>query len=66
METSPPALRIDQLPLWRLLVALSDAERVAGAKSPTARALASEINRRLSGLSESHVATVRRKGAGRD
>jgi hypothetical protein len=37
------------MPLWRLLVALSDAERVAGSNSSTARALAREINRRLAG-----------------
>ena len=42
-------MRIDQLPLWRLLVALSDAEMVAGPNSPTARALAREITRRMSG-----------------
>jgi len=47
METSPLTLRLDQLPFWRLLVALSDAERVAGPNSPTARALAREITRRL-------------------
>jgi hypothetical protein len=48
MDTPPLALRIDQLPLWRLLVALSDAERVAGPNSPTARTLAREVRRRLS------------------
>lgn len=35
--------------LWRLLVAWSEAELVAGPDSPTARALAREINRRLTG-----------------
>lgn len=47
MDTTAPTMRIDQLPLWRLLVALSDAERVAGADSPTARVLAREIRSRL-------------------
>ena len=48
MDTKNLTLRIDQLPLWRLLVALDDAERLVGANSSTARALAGEIKRRLS------------------
>jgi hypothetical protein len=40
-------LRLSDLPLWRLLVALDDAERVAGPDSPTARALARAIQERL-------------------
>lgn len=49
MSTQPLAMRIDELPLWRLLVALADAEKVAGADSGTARALAREVSRRLAG-----------------
>lgn len=47
MVTKHPTIRLADLPLWRLLVALADAEQVAGPDSPTARALASEITRRL-------------------
>jgi hypothetical protein len=67
MDTSPLTLRLDQLPLWRLLVALSDAERVAGSNSPTARALASEIKRRLATLkpADELSPTCEAKGGGR-
>lgn len=54
MDTQPPATRLDQLPLWRLLVALADAERVAGPGSSTARVLAREIKRRLSAKDADH------------
>jgi hypothetical protein len=40
-------LRLSDLPLWRLLVALDDAERVVGPDSPTARALAHVVQERL-------------------
>ena len=43
----PPRLRLSDLPLWRLLVALDDAERTAGPGSSTARALARAIQERL-------------------
>jgi hypothetical protein len=62
MDTAPLTLRLDQLPLWRLLVALSDAERVAGSNSPTARALAREINRRLAGPIPADTAEDTAKG----
>lgn len=39
--------RLSDLPLWRLLVALDDAERTAGPSSATARILAREIQERL-------------------
>jgi hypothetical protein len=45
--TLPLALRISDLPLWRLLVALDDAERALGPDSATARALAREVSNRL-------------------
>jgi hypothetical protein len=44
---SPLHQRLIDLPLWRLLVALDDAERVDGADSPTARVLARAIQERL-------------------
>jgi hypothetical protein len=47
MTPRTPALRLTDLPLWRLLVALDDAERTCGPASSTARALAREIQRRL-------------------
>jgi hypothetical protein len=40
-------MRLSDLPLWRLLVALDDAERVSGPDSPTARTLARTIRERL-------------------
>lgn len=43
-------MKLRDLPLWRLLVALDDAERVAGPESPTARVLAREIQRRLKAI----------------
>jgi hypothetical protein len=39
--------RLSDLPLWRLLVALDDAERTVGPDSPTARALARAIRDKL-------------------
>ncbi len=45
--TFPFALRISELPLWRLLVALDDAERTLGPDSPTSRALARAVRERL-------------------
>jgi hypothetical protein len=42
-----PHQRLSDLPLWRLLVALDDAERTAGPDSSTARVLAREIQNRL-------------------
>jgi hypothetical protein len=42
-----PHPRLRDLPLWRLLVALDDAERTAGPSSPTARALARAVLEKL-------------------
>jgi hypothetical protein len=42
-----PHLRLSDIPLWRLLVALDDAERAFGPDSSTARALAGVIRERL-------------------
>jgi hypothetical protein len=44
---TPFVMRISDLPLWRLLVALDDAERTLGADSPTARMLARHVRERL-------------------
>lgn len=44
-DTSHPLL--SDLPLWRLLVALDDAERTAGSDSPTARVLARVVLEKL-------------------
>jgi hypothetical protein len=54
--------RLSELPLWRLIVALHDAERVAGSASPTARILAREINRRLNAHSPKPANEVRANG----
>jgi hypothetical protein len=45
-------MRLSDLPLWRLLVALDDVERTTGADSPTARILARAIRDRLRGRSQ--------------
>jgi hypothetical protein len=48
MDTATPSpRRLDDLPLWRLLVALDDAERSLGPDASTTRTLASAIQRRL-------------------
>lgn len=47
MNQSPIHMRLIDLPLWRLLVALDDAERVAGPDSGTVRVLARAIQERL-------------------
>jgi len=47
MNANPPYMRLSDLPLWRLLVALDDAERAAGPDSETARALARAVQERL-------------------
>ena len=39
--------KLSDLPLWRLLVALDDAERIAGPDSSTARLLARLVQERL-------------------
>jgi hypothetical protein len=45
--TTPP-LRLSDLPLWRLVVALHDAEEVAGPDSDSARVIRETIIDRLS------------------
>ena len=47
---NPLAMKLSDLPLWRLIVALDDAEKAAGPNSGTARVLAREIKARLQTL----------------
>lgn len=47
MSERSPYLALSDLPLWRLLVALDDAERTVGPNSPTARILARAVQDRL-------------------
>jgi hypothetical protein len=47
MKTTPPSLRLGDLPLWRLLVALADAERTLGPSDPTTRQFADAVRSRL-------------------
>jgi hypothetical protein len=47
MNANPPHLSLSDLPLWRLLVALDDAERTVGPDSPTDRALARAVRNKL-------------------
>jgi hypothetical protein len=62
MDTATPSLhpRLSDLPLWRLLVALDDAERTVGADSPTARVLARAIQDRL--RRTSNIAVTKKEG----
>jgi hypothetical protein len=46
IRKNPPAT-LQDLPLWRLIVALDDAERMVGADSSTVRVLAHAIQDRL-------------------
>jgi hypothetical protein len=63
MNPSPPSA-LETLPLWRLLVALDDAERISGPQSQTARILARIVQERLRGEPDSSDYRVRpgRKG----
>jgi hypothetical protein len=48
MATTPPtAGRLTDLPVWRLIVALADAERTCGPSSSTVRTLARALEERL-------------------
>jgi hypothetical protein len=48
MTTATPSRsRLTDLPLWRLIVALHDAERATGVDSPTTRALARAVREKL-------------------
>jgi hypothetical protein len=47
MDVKPPHMALSDLPLWRLLVALDDAERTVGPDSPTACALARAVREKL-------------------
>jgi hypothetical protein len=45
--TTHPPTSLSDLPLWRLLVALDDAERAFGPEAPTTRVLARTVQDRL-------------------
>ena len=45
--TPPRPIQLGDLPIWRLIVAIEDAERTSGADSPTVRVLARELADRL-------------------
>jgi hypothetical protein len=47
MKVKTPPERLSDLPLWRLLVALSDAERTLGPTDPTTRSIANAVQNRL-------------------
>jgi hypothetical protein len=46
---SPATERLNDMPLWRLLVLLADLEREVGPSTPTARVVTRLINERLRG-----------------
>ena len=46
-RATPNPRTLNDLPLWRLIVALDDAERTAGADSASARVLARALRDRL-------------------
>jgi hypothetical protein len=56
----PPRLR--DLPLWRLLVALADAERVFGPADPTTRRIAEAVQERLTGAEDDATRTTAGEG----
>jgi hypothetical protein len=63
--TQPPALSaLETLPLWRLLVALDDTERISGPSSDTARILARVIQERLRREPDSSDYRARPRGKG--
>jgi hypothetical protein len=49
---------LDQWPLWRLIVALDDAERTVGPTSQTARLYARLLRERLAGQTETRRPTA--------
>jgi hypothetical protein len=59
-ESTPE--RLDEMPLWRLLVLLNDLEREVGPASPTSRLVARLVSERLRG---EPAATKRRARRGR-
>lgn len=63
MRKNPQPPRLRDLPLWRLLVALADAERALGPTDKTTRTFAQLVQERLAGDSE--ACSLGRKGGGR-
>jgi hypothetical protein len=63
MSPSLPSA-LETLPLWRLLVALDDAERISGPQSQTARILARIVQERLRKEPDSSDYRVRPRGKG--
>lgn len=48
-QSFPAPERLDELPLWRLIILLADAERELGPSSPTTRLVARLVGERLRG-----------------
>jgi hypothetical protein len=65
MSQIAPPPRLRDLPLWRLLVALADAERAFGPSDPTTRGIAEAVQERLAEGGEHTDAPAMRKEAGR-
>jgi hypothetical protein len=55
--------KLDDLPLWRLLVALDDAERTLGSDAPTTRVLARAVQKKLRSRPCNGKAPARKGGA---
>jgi hypothetical protein len=53
--------RLQDLPLWRLLVALADAERAFGVDHATTLAIASAVKERLREIDAPRLEEVRRE-----
>jgi hypothetical protein len=51
-QTGTPSPQLHDLPLWRLLVALADAERAFGPASPVTRRIADALRKRLAEADE--------------
>jgi hypothetical protein len=54
-HSDPRRRKLSDVPLWRLLVMLDDAERLVGVKSDAAQALVREIQTRLRNSSHASV-----------
>jgi hypothetical protein len=61
MQKTPARVRLNSLPLWRLLVLLADAEAVLGPASPSARVIARVVQDKLRTESEQEVRRGKRR-----
>jgi hypothetical protein len=46
-QPTPLLPRLSELPLWRLIIALDDSERISGPSAPATKALVRQLRERL-------------------